>query len=854
MVDARGSDHLLGLLARLVGIGETYPDEAGTQRPVPPETVRAILEGLGLPARTSQDLGHAFDAVSAQGWRQGLPPCAVIRESADGPVIPYILEQHTGARPLTWTVILEDGGEQTGFVTTAAMPTGEVYVRKSRYLTRARLTLPMRLPAGRHRLSVRDDYAAGGESTTTLIVVPQSAHPGAGVSQAWRLWGIDLSLAALRTARGWGIGDFTDLAGAMAGAAGLGADFVSIEPLHAQFPWDPGRYDPFRPSSRFYLDTVFIDVEAVPEFQSGPEIQAIVRSAPFQAKLGALRARDRVDMPAVRVLKDEILTLLFHTFRRAHLEKPGAPDERVRSFRAYQSAGGQALQAFAQFTVLARAAKGSADWRDWPADLRHPDGSGADAREEASQDQIDAVVYGQWIADGQLARARALGREAGLTLGLAMGVAGHAACDGAEAWAAQVIQATSDGTESDQDPSTDRREEGGGVFATGLATGLVSPSGHQAGPILDAPVYHPRRLAQSGYGHYGAMLRSVMTRCDMIRLWDMTAFAPHRAVPAQNVQRAVPAQDPQRAVPAQDPHGAGPAQNVQRAVPAQDPKSAGAVLALPREDLLGVLTLESRQNNCVVSVPLAEWIDPDLIAQMNAMGILPEKALLPEPSLSGGGTVRTGQTLPLETAFTDPAQAMVSLTGALGGTLAGTWSGQDLALSLASTGRSWDDIEAAARAHRTRLRQSLASLGAAGLGGSKPGYDARSECDTAPHQEDLSSTDQPINAMPDAQTGSLLSPPPADALHHALAASAVPLIRVRLEDLLGYDRLFSGVDGPFTVTAPEGGAVPVWSRAQDVFSEPRVRAIAGIIATVRGTQYAGDPAPDQDGPMQGDNG
>ena len=49
-------------------------------------------------------------------------------------------------------------------------------------------------------------------------------------------------------------------------AGTLGAAVVGINPLHALFAAEPRHFSPYSPSSRVWLDYLYIDVTAVPGF------------------------------------------------------------------------------------------------------------------------------------------------------------------------------------------------------------------------------------------------------------------------------------------------------------------------------------------------------------------------------------------------------------------------------------------------------------------------------------------------------------------------------------------------------------------------------------------------------------
>ncbi len=81
-----------------------------------------------------------------------------------------------------------------------------------------------------------------------------------------RAWGITCQLYGLRSERNWGIGDFEDLARLAELAAAAGADFIGVNPLHALFSAEPRRFSPYAPSSRCFLNPLYIAADALGPF------------------------------------------------------------------------------------------------------------------------------------------------------------------------------------------------------------------------------------------------------------------------------------------------------------------------------------------------------------------------------------------------------------------------------------------------------------------------------------------------------------------------------------------------------------------------------------------------------------
>src|SRR5437764_6683079 len=89
----------------------------------------------------------------------------------------------------------------------------------------------------------------------TLIVTPRK------LPEPPRTWGWMVQLYALRSAQSWGTGDFGDLARFAEWAAGTGAGAILLNPLHAVAPVRPVPASPYSPSSRRYVNPLYLRIE-----------------------------------------------------------------------------------------------------------------------------------------------------------------------------------------------------------------------------------------------------------------------------------------------------------------------------------------------------------------------------------------------------------------------------------------------------------------------------------------------------------------------------------------------------------------------------------------------------------------
>jgi 4-alpha-glucanotransferase len=273
---------------------------------------------------------------------------------------------------------------------------------------------PADLAEGSYRLHLAD--ASSGTEEAPLLVSPSKAFGG----DFDRCWLLAVQLYGVRSARNWGIGDFTDLGGLIGIAAGLGADGVGLNPLHALFDDHPADCSPYSPNSRLFLNPLYIDVEKLPGV-----------SLPAGDAIAQLRQSDIVDYAGVAELKWQALRAAFSAF------KADPAGENRQDFEKFRIEQGSLLSRFACFEVLRH--KFRKAWWEWPEAWRQPDETKcARLREGADGAEIEFIEFVQWAADRQLRACRDLANKLGMKVGLYLDVAVGVQAGGFDAWNEQA--------------------------------------------------------------------------------------------------------------------------------------------------------------------------------------------------------------------------------------------------------------------------------------------------------------------------------------------------------------------------------------------------------------------------------
>jgi len=366
----------LRALAEAAGIAPRWQNYRYEWQEVSDESLRTILDALGLPAATEAQAAESLAALA--DVRGDLPP--LITAVVGQPV-------HLPAAPGHAELVLEDGTRRS--LTLEADGAGAL--------------LPALDIPGYHRLE-----RAGRQ--TTIAVAPSQ---GQTVTHMGRPWALAVQLYALRRQGDGGLGDFEALRQLAGPAARSGADGIAISPVHAQFSADPDRFSPYSPSSRINLNVLHATLDEPPS----PERQSLE-----QAGL--------VDWPVVSRRRLAAL--------RAEFERAPAAD--LVALAAFRAEMGDPLETHARFEALHAeqfGQHGRWHWRTWPEPLRHPLSPAVAAFAREHENDVALHAYMQWRADRSLGAAQAGAREAGMRIGLIADLAIGADSGGSHCWSRQ---------------------------------------------------------------------------------------------------------------------------------------------------------------------------------------------------------------------------------------------------------------------------------------------------------------------------------------------------------------------------------------------------------------------------------
>lgn len=468
-----------------------------------------------------------------------LPPAAIFRQGEPLTLSPTLFA------PAHWQLTSEAGERWSG-----RCAPGET------------IALPG-LPDGYHQLTL--DHEAQRDSCC-IIVAPARCYEPPALLAGESLWGSCIQLYTLRSAHNWGIGDFGDLQRMIDETARRGGAFVGLNPLHALFPAEPESASPYSPSSRRWLNILYIDVNAVPDFQQSEAAQAWWHGEATQQTLQAARRTAWVDYSAVTRLKLEGLRLAWQAFRLRDAE-----EAEMAAFEAFVEAGGESLLYQGLFDALhaARRAQNEAchGWQSWPDVYQHPDSAAVLAFRVEHSDEVRFFLWLQWLAARQFAACWQRCQQHKMAIGLYRDLAVGVARDGAETWRERELYCLE--------------------ASVGAPPDILGPLGQNWG----LPPMDPQVMAARAFEPWIALLRASMQDCGALRIDHVMALLRLWWIP----------------------EGESAAQ--------------GAYVHYPVDALLAILALESQRHRCMVIGEDLGTVPAAIVDKLRDAGVYSYKVL-----------------------------------------------------------------------------------------------------------------------------------------------------------------------------------------------------------------------------------
>lgn len=567
------TQQLLQQLVEMRGIETRYVDAWGNPATIAEKSKAKLLNVLGYDTSNDEKIQSQISADIASVWLSPLNPVSVVRstEQINLPVrlpIELVNDEHV------ITITCEDGKAiEHNFIPVDQEMMTMAHIDDVEFHEYV-VTLPFSLPLGYHDVTLSADNDQLG--TSRIIVAPQACYTPSEIQQGKKTWGLSVQLYCVRSEKNWGIGDFSDLALLVEKAAAVGADFVGLNPIHALYPANPNACSPYGPSSRRWLNYLYIDVTAVDGYESDP-VQEIVNNETFKKTLEHARSEDYVDYEAVAHIKLKALKAVFDVYEEKYLRNN---TKQNKAFKAFIEAGGESLDMLATYDALQSDlhAQGKESW-GWPVfpeaykDYYNP---AVEKFKKANKRQVKFYLFLQWIASQQLENASSKAIECGMTIGLYRDLAVGVSEGSAEIWGNKDLYCTD--------------------ASVGAPPDILGPLGQNWG----LPPMDPRKLYEQGYQPIIDLFASNMASSGSLRIDHVMALL-----------------------------------RLWWVVKGDNAKDGGYVY-YPVDDLLGILALESHRNQSLVIGEDLGTVPEEIRSKLADNGVYSYRVFFFEQAEDGG--------------------------------------------------------------------------------------------------------------------------------------------------------------------------------------------------------------------------
>nr|WP_242516783.1 4-alpha-glucanotransferase [Corynebacterium mendelii] len=468
-------------LAELNRVATGYWAADGQWSDASEDTLVKILAAMGVhlcePSRqpTEADVVAAIERHHDRQFTRPLPPCVVARHNTRAV---FEVHVHDGS-PAEVTISLEDGGTAQVTQVDNFVPPRTV---DGQAWGEASFALPADLPLGWHTLRLESD---GISDTCSLIITPQRLTTGDRYA-ADPVSGIMAQLYSVRSSQSWAMGDFNDL-GLLSevAAAHAGAEFVLVNPLHAAEPFPPVEDSPYLPTSRRFVNPIYIRPQDTAEYaladaatrQRVDELAAACQTGDSTAAI--------IERNPVYAAKLEALRLLFAVDNSR---------DRLAAFDAYCDREGGELDAFAHWCAMEELKYRRTGHAVAGVDGKAPAETDIDDSAPAMVATKTFYKWLQFICDEQLSAAHQRAEKAGMSIGLMADLAVGVHPGGASASTL------------------------GDVLAADASVGAPPDGYNSKGQDWSQPPWHPVKLAEAGYHPWRDMLRTVFRSAGGIRV------------------------------------------------------------------------------------------------------------------------------------------------------------------------------------------------------------------------------------------------------------------------------------------------------------------------------------------------
>lgn len=408
-------------LCRKLGIATKFVDAGLVRREyeIEEDTVCFFANKFGCKTGSDEDIEKSLTDLDKKRWQRALENIYVVEEDKTefDFIIPCDFEN------TDFELCLKDRQSGKDCDVSFEVVNNQEYkkIRRTSYV-RLWFKITSPLVPGYYEVNLK---AGDKRFKTVLAVAPKRCYQNPALENK-RPWGFALQLYSVRSERNWGVGDFTDLKNFIKICARCGADLIGLNPLNTLMHDYPECASPYQSVSRLFLNPIYIDVEAVPEFQAEDKGE-------FESEIFECRNSELIRYNLIYPLKIKIMEKLYPRMLKN--------TKRRQEFEAFCKEQGRDLERLAVFQCLysENAKNRCGGWRAWDEEYRNPNSLAVREYAEKNAEKINFFKFLQFEADRQFREACETVEKENLQIGLYRDLAVGVGQDSAEVWSNQDL-------------------------------------------------------------------------------------------------------------------------------------------------------------------------------------------------------------------------------------------------------------------------------------------------------------------------------------------------------------------------------------------------------------------------------
>ena len=394
---------LLTNLSESLGFETEYEDSEGNINKLTERDISLVLSLYGFDTKNTKSLKKTVSQIEIENYKNILPEINIIK-SWQNPVLTLNIPIENENQKYEWTLEKESKVVEKGkFIPSNLKKVGTKFIDNNGSYSQYELNINKISEEGYYKFKVKNQDKR--TFICDFIVVPQRCYnPIKNKNQ--KIIGPKFSLSEINFQYGYAAPLGKNVRNLIRKISDYETDVIGLGPINQTSIKENGEYNPYLPSNRMFLDTLFLDTEEILNFIEDKRLQIRFLSREFQEQYEELEKQEVTDYKAIFDIKFKKYKLIYESFREIHMKKNTFKAKRFylfvkeNKFELHKFALFRALQDF-----LSTEDAKYLNWHEWPKPYQDFDNEVVMQFEKNNKELIDFYKFLQWQSHIQFKEA-----------------------------------------------------------------------------------------------------------------------------------------------------------------------------------------------------------------------------------------------------------------------------------------------------------------------------------------------------------------------------------------------------------------------------------------------------------------